>query len=113
MIRDYTFKRGGKRGTYMDDTETITPFDPQNFIFLWGKRGSLLSWKDNFPDIEDRVKITVGNIIYIFTKSQIEKINEEISEEISEDLADYLQKTEDIDQNSWNCTGLITFTSWE
>ena len=92
MIRDYTFEQGGKRGTYMDDTETITQFDPQNFIFLWGKRGSLLSWKDKFPDIEDRVKITVGNIMYIFTKSQIEKINEEISE----DLADYLQKKEDI-----------------
>jgi len=30
--------------------------------------------------------------MYIFTKSQIEKINEEISE----DLADYLQKKEDI-----------------
>ena len=92
-IRDYTFvEQEGKIGTYMDDTETITQFDPQNFIFLWGKRGSLLSWKDKFPDIEDRVKITVGNIIYIFTKSQIEKINEEISE----NLADYLQKTEDI-----------------
>lgn len=103
MIRDYTFEQEGKIGTYMDDTETITQFDPKNFIFLWGKRGSLLSWNDNFADIEDRVKITVGNIIYIFTKSQIEKINEEISE----DLADYLQKIEDI-----NCTGLITFTSW-
>jgi len=34
MIRDYTFEQGGKRGTYMDDTETITQFDPQNFIFL-------------------------------------------------------------------------------
>ena len=61
----------------------LHPFNPKKLTNLCGCIWELLEGKEiQWLEIKSRVKITQGDIIYIFTEKQIKEINDMILREI-------------------------------